>query len=86
MSQGSVRGPLWRALRQTMIRCSGHKCNRCGRGGRLELHHIKPLEKGGRKYDPDNLEVLCRQCHFMHHDPYGLAAAREQWNGYMEEL
>ena len=50
-----------------MIRQAGRKCQRCGRSGRLEVHHKVKVSKGGAKYDPANLEVICRACHFDEH-------------------
>ena len=29
----------------------------------MEVDHIRPLRAGGKVYDPDNLQVLCRDCH-----------------------
>lgn len=40
------------------------RCSECGRAGRLEVHHVKPLAEGGAAYDLANLRVLCRPCHF----------------------
>ena len=31
------------------------------------MHHITPLDDGGAPYDPENLTVLCRSCHFAAH-------------------
>ena len=40
------------------------RCQACGRAGRLEVDHITPLDDGGAPYEPANLQVLCRICHF----------------------
>lgn len=37
-------------------------CQRCGRYGRVTVHHIVPLSRGGTD-DPDNLLLLCPTCH-----------------------
>ena len=37
-------------------------CQRCGRYGRVTVHHIIPLSQGGTD-DPDNLLTLCPACH-----------------------
>ena len=39
-------------------------CVKCGHKGRFEVDHIKPLDKGGALYDENNLQTLCRPCHF----------------------
>lgn len=44
-------------------------CERCGNGSAtatgsdLHVDHIQPLKAGGSKYDPNNLQTLCRSCH-----------------------
>ncbi|MFB6186802.1 MAG: HNH endonuclease, partial [Halobacteriaceae archaeon] len=37
-------------------------CVRCGTSDRIELHHIIPGES-----KPENLAVLCRDCHEVAH-------------------
>ena len=67
----SARFPMsdrrWRVLAWQLKRAADMLCQRCGRAGRLEAHHIVPLSEGGAMYDPDNIEVLCRDCHINHH-------------------
>lgn len=41
-------------------------CSRCNTPATV-VHHINPLDKGGAKYDEDNLEALCWACHEKHH-------------------
>lgn len=53
----------WRALRADALRrCP--RCVRCGEKERLQVHHLTP-PKGDPVlfYDPDNLAVLCFDCH-----------------------
>lgn len=38
-------------------------CEQCGAYENLELDHIVALAKGGMKYDPYNIQVLCKTCH-----------------------
>ena len=54
----------WARLRRAILDRDGWQCQRCGRYGRLECHHVDG--------DPglntlDNLETLCRRCHLLHH-------------------
>ena len=50
------------------------QCQHCGKGGKgLEVDHQVPLSQGGRD-EPNNLVVLCKQCH------------RERTNRYRESL
>ncbi len=56
----------WRSLRFKVLRKYGYKCMACGaRPGIHPLHvdHIRPRSKYPRlELDPDNLQVLCRDC------------------------
>ena len=84
MSRRSVRGRRWELFKRCMKRLVGYKCQRCGNAGRLELHHIVTLGDGGKRYDPANIEVLCRRCHFGQHkarDP-----VRAQWIEMIKSL
>ena len=38
----------------------------CGKAGRLEVHHVKPVHLGGTNAI-GNLMVLCRGCHIAAH-------------------
>ena len=67
MSHHSARGRMWEAFRQACIKRAGYRCVRCRRRGRLEVHHLVSLAKGGLKFSFDNVIVLCRQCHFDEH-------------------
>ena len=48
-----------------------YKCENCGNGSRLEVHHIIPLKGSARFFTafnlPWNLIVLCHQCHLDIH-------------------
>ena len=35
------------------------------------VHHIIPLSRGGKRLDLENLQSLCRACHFKIHDELG---------------
>ena len=54
----------WRAVRLKALDRDNWQCVTCGRKGRLEVDHIKPLESGGEPYDLANCQTLCRPCHF----------------------
>ena len=48
------------------LEAAGWRCA-CGAAGRLEAHHIEPLDAGGDPYALDNLEIVCRACHIDRH-------------------
>lgn len=37
-------------------------CVRCSHGA-TEVDHIRPMGKGGEKFDESNLQALCKSCH-----------------------
>ena len=81
MSKQSARGQEWQAFRRMLIRKANFLCERCGRHGRLEIHHVVEVSEGGSRFDPANCEVLCRRCHIEHHHPKStvLDLSRAEW-------
>ena len=54
----------WAIVREQVRQRDGYRCQDCGKAGFLEVDHIIPLGEGGAYYDPNNLQCLCRPCHF----------------------
>ena len=58
----------WKKIRRAAIERDGYRCRACGKAaGRFEVDHIIPLAAGGgggAPFDLDNLQTLCRPCHF----------------------
>ena len=57
----------WKRVRRAAIERDGYRCRHCGtaRPGRsFEVDHIRPLSEGGSAFDMENLQTLCRPCHF----------------------
>ena len=55
----------WKRVRRAAIERDGYRCRHCGKAaGRFEVDHIKPLSEGGAPFDLENLQPLCRPCHF----------------------
>lgn len=55
----------WDRVRRKVLERDGWACRSCGRRGRLEVDHIEPMESAEEfDYNPDNLQALCRSCHF----------------------
>ena len=57
----------WERARRAAFNRDGYRCQECGQAGRLECHHVKPLEAGGAPYALGNLATLCRACHIDRH-------------------
>ena len=53
----------WQHTRRRVLDRDGWRCRKCGRPGRLEVHHVVPLHQGGDGYALDNLESICPSCH-----------------------
>lgn len=53
----------WGAVRRLVLIRDGYRCVKCQKAGRLEVDHVKPLNKGGDAWDLANLQTLCRGCH-----------------------
>ena len=53
----------WKRARAAAKRRDGNRCQSCGAGVRLEVHHILPLEQGGDAFALGNLVTLCASCH-----------------------
>ena len=85
--QHDRHGAVIRRVRKLVLERDNYACRACGaRPGapNLEVHHIKPLSKGGSR-SPRNCKTLCRKCHIKLHDT-PLAAARREWKAYSHGL
>ena len=55
----------WKRVRRKVLDRDKHRCRKCGIfTSRFEVDHVVPLEAGGAEYALDNLQTLCRPCHF----------------------
>jgi hypothetical protein len=53
----------WAAIRRVVLRRSRWRCQACGRGGALEVHHVVKRAQGGSDFELDRLAALCPRCH-----------------------
>ena len=53
----------WQQARAAARRLDGERCTNCGSSEQLQVHHIVPLAKGGKKFALSNLTTLCSDCH-----------------------
>ena len=58
----------WEGIRQKALAEQGRRCGKCGKAGRMEVHHKVELQRGGTNAQ-SNLLVLCRDCHIAAHRP-----------------
>lgn len=73
----------WRQARAAVLRRCNFRCEQCGRPGRLEVHHKAKIREGGSD-DLDNLEALCRACHFAQHKRKPRTPERAEWIALLE--
>jgi 5-methylcytosine-specific restriction endonuclease McrA len=60
-----LRSPWWQHISASAKTAAQHRCQGCGTGERLEVHH-KTYSRRGREQLED-LEVLCHACHRAQH-------------------
>lgn len=75
----------WLLRRRSAIARVGSKCQECGKGGRLEVHHLYYV-KGKRvwQYPYKALKVFCRSCHEKWHKYNRLEYREEIWSSLKE--
>ena len=74
----------WQLARRRTLRRAGYRCEACGTPGYLEVHHIKPLHKGGDAFDMTNLMALCKTCHLKAHG-HDKTPQQREWLKRMKE-
>ena len=62
----------------------GWRCSKCGKAGRIEVHHIIPISEGGTN-DPENLACLCRECHINIHRRQ-VSERERAWETHVKEM
>ena len=67
---GITRAPIYEAARRMVLKRAQGACERCGRSGKLSVHHKNRAGERGRD-GADNrlemLEALCLACHVQEH-------------------
>jgi len=60
------------SMRTEFLKKFNYACRQCGSHQNLQLHHIVPVfENPNLAYDKNNIEVLCKHCHHIHHSING---------------
>lgn len=57
-----LRSDWWQIVRRAALSRAGYKCERCGKKGRLDVHH-KHYDSLGKEDIKEDVAVLCRNCH-----------------------
>ena len=68
-------------VRRAILDRDGWRCVKCRKSGRFEIDHIIPVQFGGAWWDQENLQTLCRPCHFSKSraDLEGPDPERDKW-------
>ncbi len=61
-----LKHPIFLAVVETAKERSGGLCEKCGNKAKIEPHHIRYC-KWGEFDTPENLLMLCRECHANEH-------------------
>jgi RNA-directed DNA polymerase len=61
-------GEEWTEIREAVLQRDERRCRVCGKGGRVEVHHIRAW-KPGMPHELPNLITLCATCHRQVRDP-----------------
>lgn len=79
----------WRKIRTAFFAAKNGLCEHCAKKGVVrpgkEVHHIVPIEKNWeRRFDWENLELLCYECH--QGKEHGRESALQKFNDFWEGL
>jgi 5-methylcytosine-specific restriction endonuclease McrA len=55
----------WQKTRKATLADRKYKCEQCGRRGLLHVHHLTYANLWAER--PEDLQVLCEQCHYLEH-------------------
>ena len=76
----------WRLVRRAVLDRDGWRCRKCGKGGRMEVHHVTAVAEGGDPFDMAGLESSCRGCHIEETRKQNTKLADPEWTAYLREL
>ena len=76
--------PNWQVIRRRALDRDGWRCRDCGKAGRLEVHHVSPLVRGGSNA-LENLRTLCVGCHKAAHKR-PKTPVQDAWDRMVTEL
>ncbi len=65
--QKYLQSEHWQNTRKTALTDRNYRCEKCGRRGPLHVHHLTYANLGAER--PEDLQVLCEQCHRWEHFP-----------------
>ena len=81
-----LRGRLWQKIAREARERDGYMCQQCGCWAK-EVDHKIPLRDGGTD-DPENLQVLCGDCHKAksRREATGHIKGRVEWLDHLDQF
>ena len=64
------RGEDWPVKRLVALERAHYACERCGKPTKAVHHKRVPVDRLSWDNSPENLECLCKSCHFKEHAVY----------------
>ena len=58
---------VWKKLRNKRKRMDNYRCQKCGTGINIEVHHMRYPDVWGMESVEDDLVTLCATCHALVH-------------------
>lgn len=77
-----MKSPEWYEKRQLLLVMADCRCERCGYRQDLEVHHLT-YERLGNEL-PDDLQVLCVECHEEADEERRRATSKRAWDRRVE--
>lgn len=85
-SHAKLSSRPWARLRRRVLQKDGYRCSVCGGVRQLEVHHIIPRHIApDKKYQIENLQVICRSDHEDMHTKQKIAPDAYAWRLYMKD-
>lgn len=78
-----IQSDEWKRTRQHFIKQRGRKCEQCGTYGPVELHHKTYKHFKNELMHPEDVQLLCNDCHFWKHNT--MASIEAKLEEFMRE-
>lgn len=63
-----LESPKWQEIRERILYRDNFRCRLCGARERLHCHHIRGSHRFQEEDYPEDLMILCENCHTKIHD------------------
>lgn len=76
--QEYLQSEHWQKTRKATLADRNYRCEQCGRRWPLHVHHLTYANLGAER--PEDLQVLCEDCHRSEHFPMSrMEAELDKW-------